>query len=113
MAEKCEKKVQPSLAGKILNGVSLLLFVVAIILPVVAITTVRTSGSALQLEKYSYKDQYYISFNDHTIQVSKDKYDEIEDGVVQGYAYTFEYIQNDLFLGRDNIVGVEIEKVII
>lgn len=106
-----KRKVQSSLANRILNGVSLLLFVIAIMLPVISITTVRTSGSALQLEKYSYKNQYYVSFDDHSIQVSKDKYDEIEDGVVPGYAYSYEYIQNDLFLGRNNIFWVEIEKV--
>lgn len=104
-------KYHSSVKTKILNGVSFLLFVVAIILPVIAVTTVRTGGTAVEIEKYSYRNQYYISLDHHSIQVSKEKYDEIGDGIELGYVYTYEYANNDLFLGKDKIFWVEINKI--
>lgn len=90
---------------------SFLVFVLAIILPVFALASVRSSGSALQLEKYSYANQYYVSFDDRSIEFSKEKYDEIEDGFVPGYAYSYEYAYNELFWSLDRLFLVEIEKV--
>lgn len=106
-----KSKVHPSVTIRILNRASFLVFILAIILPVFAFTSVRSSGSALQLEKYSYANQYYVSFDDRSIEVSKEKYDEIEDGIVPGYAYSYEYTYNELFLGRDNLFLVEIDKL--
>lgn len=106
-----KSKVQASIAIRILNIIALLLAVIGIVLPVIGITTVKTGGSTMEIEKYSYADQYYVNLDDRSIRVSKDTYDEIEDGFVQGYAYSFEFIHNDLFLGRDNVFGLEIDKL--
>ena len=65
----------------------------------------------MEIKKYSYNNQYYVRLDDRSIQIPKDKYDEIEDGIVQGYAYSFEFTHNDLFLGRDNVFLVEIDKL--
>jgi len=106
-----KSKVQSTITITILNIVSLLLAVIGIVLPVIGITTVRTGGSTMEIVKYSYSNQYYVNLDDRSIRVSKDKYDEIEDGVVQEYAYSFEYMHNDLLLGRDNVFLLEIDKV--
>lgn len=104
-------KVQSAITIMILNIVSLLLAVFCIILPVIGLTTSKTDGTTMEIEKYSYKNQYYVNLDGRSIRVSKDKYDEIEDGIVQGYAYSFEFTHNDLLLGRDNVFFVEIDKL--
>jgi len=106
-----KSRVQSAITIRILNFIALLLAVIGIVLPVIGITTVKTGGSAMEIEKYSYADQYYVNLDDRSIRVSEDTYDEIENGFVQGYAYSFEFIHNDLFLGRDNVFGLEIDKI--
>jgi len=106
-----KSKVQSTITIMILNIVSLLLAVFCIVLPVIGLTTGRTSGSTFEIEKYSYENEYYVNLDDRSIRVSKDKYDEIEDGVVQGYAYSYEYIYNNLLLDRNDVFFVEIDKV--
>ena len=96
---------------KIMNAVSLFLFVVAIVIPIIFLSTTKISRSILTLEKYTYDDQYYVELDDHSVQISKAQYDGIEDGIVQGYYYLYEYIQNDLFWGRNSVNFVEIEKI--
>lgn len=104
-------KVRSGIAIKILNTFSLLLAAISIVLPVIGLTTSKTGGCTIEIEKYSYENQYYVNLDNRSIRVSKNKYDEIEDGIVQGYVYTFEFSHNDLLLGRDNVFFVEIEKL--
>ena len=75
----------------ILNIAALLLAVIGIVLPVIGITTSQTGGCTKEIEKYFYQNQYYVNLDDRSIRVSKDKYDEIEDGIVQGYVYSYEF----------------------
>jgi len=105
-----KRKVQSTAAITILNTFSLLLAVISIVLPVIGLTTSKTGGSTFEIEKYSYANEYYVNLDNRSIRISKEKYDEIEDGVVQGYAYSYEFTYNDLFLGRDNVFFVEIRK---
>lgn len=106
-----KNKAQPTIKRTVLNSVSLLLFVMAIILPIIILSTTRTSGTSLTLKKYTYDGIYYVELDNHSIQVTKDKYDEIEGGIVQGYAYIYEYQKNSLFLDKNTIFFVEIEKI--
>lgn len=105
-----KNKVKSAAAITILNTFSLLLAVISIAVPVIGLTTSQTGGSTFEIEKYSYANEYYVNLDNRSIRVSKDKYDEIEDGVVPGYAYSFEFTHNDMFLGRDNVFFVEIRK---
>lgn len=106
-----KSKVKSAIKITILNTAALLLAVICIVLPVIGLTTSKTGGCAMEIEKYSYINQYYVRLDDRSIRVSKDKYDEIEDGIVQGYVYSFEFTHNDLLLGRDNVFFVEIDKL--
>ena len=106
-----KSKVQSAVTIRILNIAALLLAFIGIALPVIGITTEKTSGSAMEIDKYSSAEQYYVSLDYRSIRVSKDTYDEIEDGFIQGVAYSFEYTYNDLFLGRNNVFWLEIDKI--
>jgi len=96
---------------KILNIAALLLAAFCIVLPVIGLTTGGTSGSTFAIEKYSYANEYYVSLDDRSIRVSRDQYDEIEVGVIQGYAYSYEYIYNNLIWDRNTVFLLEIDKI--
>ena len=104
-------EAQSTVMSSILNILFLLLSVIAIVLPVFGLTTMKTSGTPREIEKYSYADQYYVQLADRSIRISKDKYDEIGDEIGQEYAYYYEFSTNDLFLGSNTVFFVEINKV--